>query len=135
MSIKKKYSTICLRENTCYRCEETTCFNRGFISADCTLDKCTDTNRDCIECVHNLNYDREKSSNRYKDAIYYLKAHKNHWRLPDEAINVAIECIGKFIPKEPVFNETGVHCPTCMNIISHESVCGICQQAINWKDK
>lgn len=55
-------------------------------------------------------------------------------KMRNKALDIAIKCIDKQIPKKPI-EENGnvkVFCPTCKGSLSGHEYCGGCGQAISW---
>lgn len=56
-----------------------------------------------------------------------------------EAVDIAIECIDKQIPKKPLKEICGDRCPVCGSWVwgftDKRDFCGKCSQAIDWSDE
>ena len=79
----------------------------------------------------------------YEEAIEYLSERYvvmsmclsiDECRKHNKAISMAIEALGKQIPKKPYWEYGGCHCKSCgLDVLSDEYFCPFCGQAIDWE--
>lgn len=71
-----------------------------------------------------------------QEAIYYIESQRHGWKIPNEAIDVAIECIEKQIPQKPIIEYMPLfkaYCPICEGRLLPSKWCAKCGQAIDWE--